>query len=58
MSKNNPIEYTGKVLNQRNQLTGPDDSGKASYPKRPKNVPIEDPNSKEATLILVKRTFD
>jgi hypothetical protein len=47
MSKNNPIEYTGKVLNQRNQLTGPDDSGKASYPVRPKNVPIQNPNSKQ-----------
>ncbi|MEH7179786.1 hypothetical protein [Neobacillus vireti] len=46
MSKNNPIEYTGKVLNQRNQLTGPDDEGKASYPQRPKNVSIKDPNSK------------
>ncbi|MEH6992490.1 hypothetical protein V7075_07215, partial [Neobacillus drentensis] len=47
MPKNNPIEYTGKVLNQRNQLTGPDDSGKASYPERPKNVSIQDPDTKE-----------
>jgi hypothetical protein len=46
MPKNNPIEYTGKVLNQRNQLTGPDDSGKASYPERPKNVSIQDSNEK------------
>jgi hypothetical protein len=45
MPKNNPIEYTGKVLNQRNQLTGPDDSGKASYPERPKNVSIQDQDS-------------
>ncbi|MDQ1004654.1 hypothetical protein QFZ28_005194 [Neobacillus niacini] len=28
MPKNNPIEFTGKVLNQRNQLSGPDDPGK------------------------------
>ncbi|WP_165979170.1 hypothetical protein [Bacillus sp. 7884-1] len=47
MPKNNPIEYTGKVLNQRNQLTGPDDSGKASYPERPQNVSIQDPDSKK-----------
>ena len=43
MPKNNPIEYTGKVLNQRNQLTGPDDSGKANYPEPPKNVSIQEP---------------
>ncbi|CRK82752.1 hypothetical protein [Neobacillus massiliamazoniensis] len=44
MSKRNPITYTGKVLDQRNNLTGPDNSDKASYPKRPKNVPIQQPN--------------
>jgi hypothetical protein len=43
MPKNNPIEYTGKVLDQRNDLTGPDDSGKGSYPERPKHVPIQAP---------------
>jgi hypothetical protein len=43
MPKNNPIEYTGKVLDQRNNLTGPDDSGKGSYPERPKHVPIQAP---------------
>ncbi|WP_338447829.1 hypothetical protein R4Z09_16430 [Niallia oryzisoli] len=42
MTDRNPIEYTGKVLDQRNTLTGPDDSGKASYPERPKNVPIKE----------------
>lgn len=41
MPKNNPVEYTGRVLDQRNDLTGPND-GKATYPERPKNVPIED----------------
>ncbi|MCM3693645.1 hypothetical protein [Neobacillus niacini] len=46
MPKNNPIEYTGKILNQRNQLTGPDDSGKATYPERPKNVSIQSANNK------------
>lgn len=36
MKDSNPIEFTGKVLDKRNTLTGPDDSGKASYPQRPK----------------------
>lgn len=43
MSDQNPIEFTGKVLDQRNTLTGPsDEEGKRSYPERPKHVPIED----------------
>ena len=54
MSKNNPIEYTGKVLNQRNQLTGPDDEGKASYPVRPKNVPIKIQTVKSSISICMK----
>lgn len=36
VKNDNPIEYTGKVLDKRNTLTGPDDSGKGEYPKRPK----------------------
>jgi hypothetical protein len=47
MSKNNPIEFTGKVLNQRNQLTGPDDPGKNGYPERPKNVSIQGSTNKK-----------
>jgi hypothetical protein len=47
MSKNNPIEFTGKVLNERNQLTGPDDSGKNGYPERPKNVSIQESTNKK-----------
>ncbi|WP_186328642.1 hypothetical protein [Bacillus sp. X1(2014)] len=46
MPKNNPIEYTGKVLDQRNDLTGPEE-GKASYPERPKHVPIQDQTGKK-----------
>ena len=46
MQQKNPIEYTGKVLDQRNDLTGPDDSGKPSYPERPKHVPIQQSNNK------------
>lgn len=42
MSDKNPIEYTGKVLDQRNTLTGPD-AGEANFPKRPNRVPIQDP---------------
>jgi len=43
-----PIEFTGKVLDQRNNLTGPDDPGKTSYPELPKNVSIQQSNSKNA----------
>ena len=43
MSDKNPIEYSGKVLDQRNNLTGPDDANLASYPERPKHVPIQQP---------------
>ncbi|MCM3118385.1 hypothetical protein M3610_24550 [Neobacillus sp. MER 74] len=46
MPKNNPIEYSGKVLDQRNDLTGPD-VGKGTYPERPMHVPIQDPTSKK-----------
>jgi hypothetical protein len=45
MPKREPIEFTGKVLDQRNTLTGPDDRGKSSYPERPKHVSIQQPNS-------------
>jgi hypothetical protein len=41
-----PIEFKGNVLDQRNDLTGPDDGGKASYPERPKNVSIQQSNNK------------
>ncbi|WP_223587695.1 hypothetical protein [Neobacillus bataviensis] len=47
MPKNNPIEYSGKVLDHRNNLTGPDDSGKNGYPKAPKHVVIQESNRKE-----------
>lgn len=40
MPKNNPIEYTGKVLDQRNDLTGPN-QGKGTYPERPKHAQIQ-----------------
>lgn len=46
MTNQNPIEYTGKVLDQRNDLTGLDDSSKALYPKRPKHVSIQEPKRK------------
>ncbi|WP_312471379.1 hypothetical protein [Neobacillus sp.] len=45
MPEKNPIEFTGKVLDQRNTLTGPDDSEKGSYPERPKHVAIQQPTS-------------
>ncbi|MFC0415118.1 hypothetical protein ACFFHH_06555 [Cytobacillus solani] len=46
MPDKQPIEYTGRVLDQRNDLTGPDDNGKASYPKRPKDVSIQQSTDK------------
>lgn len=46
LSDNNPIEYTGNVLDHRNTLTGPDDAGKTSHPKTPKNVSITDEKRK------------
>mgnify|MGYP007126144340 CR=1 FL=1 len=50
MTNHNPVEFSGKVLDQRNTLTGPDDARKASYPERPKHVPIkEETNMKHLT---------
>ncbi|WP_193224605.1 hypothetical protein [Bacillus sp. B1-b2] len=46
MTNQNPIEYTGKVLDKRNDLTGPDDAGKALYPNLPKHVSIQEPKRK------------
>ncbi|WP_156431368.1 hypothetical protein [Bacillus sp. FJAT-29814] len=46
MTEKNPIEFTGKVLDQRNNLTGPDD-GKATYPERPKKVAIKQQHNKK-----------
>lgn len=45
MKENNPIEYSGEVLNQRNSLTGPDDEGKTEYPKRPQHVIVDQRDS-------------
>ncbi|WP_159433423.1 hypothetical protein [Bacillus tuaregi] len=49
MADRTPIEFTGKVLDQRNTLTGPDDAGKSGYPKRPKHVPIKENKMKHLT---------
>jgi hypothetical protein len=46
MSDKNPIEFTGNVLDQRNNLTGPDDQGKPSYPKKPNHVSIQEKDNK------------
>lgn len=47
MTNENPIEFTGKVLDQRNNLTGPDDGGKVDYPKKPNKVQIQQTENKE-----------
>jgi len=36
----NPVEFTGKVLDQRNDLTTPAEDS-ASFPQRPKHVMIQ-----------------
>lgn len=41
MAGKHPIEYTGKVLDQRKDLTSPDD-GKGMYPEGPIHVSIEE----------------
>ena len=45
MKNQNPVQFSGKVLDQRNDLTGPD-AGKALYPKLPKHVAIQDSKQK------------
>jgi len=40
-----PVEFTGKVLDQRNDLTAPD-AGKATYPELPKHVSIQENSGK------------
>jgi hypothetical protein len=48
MTDRNPVEFSGKVLDQRNNLTGPEDGDKPSYPKTPKNVSIYQSKGKKA----------
>ena len=40
-----PVEFSGKVLDQRNNLTGPE-AGKATFPELPKNVSIQEEDNK------------
>ncbi|WP_191992052.1 hypothetical protein [Bacillus aerolatus] len=51
MSRGNQDEYRTQIeygnLDQRGNLTGPDDSEKANYPKRPQHVSIEEKQSHE-----------
>lgn len=47
MDNNNPIEFTGNAVDQRNDLTGPDDGGKVDHPKAPKNVTIDQQNHRD-----------
>ncbi|MDP4084829.1 MAG: hypothetical protein Q8934_09465 [Bacillota bacterium] len=44
MADINPIEYKGKVVDQRNDLTGPDDANKRQFPNPPKKVKIQQSN--------------
>jgi hypothetical protein len=47
LADRNPIEFSKEVLDQRNDLTGPDDSGKAAFPVRPKRVKIQQSKNRE-----------
>lgn len=47
LSERNPVEYTGKILDQRNDLTAPENLGERSALKRPKHVPIQDYRGKK-----------
>ncbi|MCM3731209.1 hypothetical protein M3196_05985 [Fictibacillus nanhaiensis] len=44
MKGGGPIEYSKKFLDKRNDLTGPSDAEKRSYPKPPKHVSIQQSN--------------
>ncbi|WP_180994299.1 hypothetical protein [Bacillus sp. Marseille-P3661] len=44
MPNQEPVEYSGRVLDQRNDLTGPDNPGELSKLDRPKHVPVQKPN--------------
>ncbi|WP_157827640.1 hypothetical protein [Niallia nealsonii] len=39
MQNRNPVEFTGKVLDQRNDLTTPAEDS-TSFPQKPKHIPI------------------
>ncbi|WP_165786636.1 hypothetical protein [Heyndrickxia camelliae] len=41
MTERHSFEFSKEVLDQGNDLTGPDDENKASYPRIPKNVSIQ-----------------
>ncbi|MDQ0154775.1 hypothetical protein [Robertmurraya andreesenii] len=48
MRNGNPVEFTGKVLDKRNTLTGPDDNGKATCPNTTnRRIPIQEQNSEK-----------
>ncbi|MEG9297682.1 hypothetical protein V6B33_14540 [Mangrovibacillus sp. Mu-81] len=44
MKDQNPIEYSKKFLDKRNDLTGPSDAERRSFPKPPKHVSIQQSN--------------
>ncbi len=44
MADNNPVKFTGKNVDRRNDLTGPEDAEKRSHPNRPEHVSIQQTN--------------
>ncbi|WP_159433145.1 hypothetical protein [Bacillus massilinigeriensis] len=47
MAKRNAVTYTGRVLDQRNDLTASDNPGEKSKLDLPKHVPIQDQSPKQ-----------
>lgn len=42
MATRRPVEYSGKVLDQRNNLTGPGNvPGEQPFPEMPNHIPIK-----------------
>lgn len=48
MTIKNPVEYTN--VDQRGDLTGPDDEHKRDYPKRPQHVLIDPKQSDQGKM--------
>jgi len=52
----NPVEFTGKVLDQRNDLTTPAEDS-ASFPQRPKHVMIQSSKKISKWSVLIEPYF-
>ncbi|WP_158553494.1 hypothetical protein [Peribacillus saganii] len=48
MPHRKPVEF-GKLLDKRNDLTGPDDANRRDFPKRPNHVSIDQESGERYT---------